>query len=42
MKKKNDENKNFITNQIRVKKGHRMYPYFQQMAQNAKKYLQHN
>jgi putative transposase len=36
MKKEKEENKNYITNQIRVKKGHRMFTYFQKMAQNAK------
>lgn len=30
------ESKNYITHQIRVKKGHKMYPYFQNMTQNAK------
>lgn len=33
MKKDNEENKNYLTNQIWVKKGHRMFSYFQEMTQ---------
>ena len=30
------EKKNYETHQIWIKKGHRMYAYFQEMTQNAK------
>jgi putative transposase len=36
MTKENEENKNYRTHQIWIKKGHRMYGYFQTMTQNAK------
>lgn len=36
MEMEKETNKNYLTQQIWIKKGHRMYGYFQKMTQNAK------
>ena len=36
MEMEKETNKNYLTQQIWIKKGYRMYGYFQKMTQNAK------